>query len=428
MTRRMHVLGTAVVAVFATAALATAQPKVDITVGQSLDAWTAQGGDSNERRAVLAAAIDQAFADARGRVWASSDLFTYSTPGDWTSLQLASGGSWTLTLSEDRSAIYVGGSGLLRRNGDAWTAANVTAGSAFANIAFTPRPTASVRAGYSVDVRRFDDIASLDHVQQNAFVSGLVNLPSRTTLVGEVTLGAKHYAGGDGAGAIAAGSDPLAGRVDVGWTGAGTETPAGNGMGAGGAMGNGQTGGAQSLRPSTTVGAHMAGATGPVTARLVTVFGRVAQSLAMRTSVSLDVMHRATFGELPPAVITTPVELFEDGLYDDPFASDATDVRLTLKHIFANRVDVQLTGAYLDKPFRMTPAYADDGDYRPDGALRHDRVTRVQLATSIPVAAARTGAWDVALLVRADYVSHLSNDVYNQYTSRTLTVGATVGR
>ena len=132
-------------------------------------------------------------------------------------------------------------------------------------------------------------------------------------------------------------------------------------------------------------------ATGPVTARLVTVFGRVAQSLATRTAVSLDVMHRATFGDVPPAVITTPVELFEDGLYDDPFASDATDVRLMLTHIFANRIDVRLSGAYLDKPFRMTPAYADDGYYRPDGAMRHDRVTRVQVATSIPYRACAHG-------------------------------------
>ena len=426
MSRHVHVL--AFTLVLATVTVAAAQPKVDITVGQSLDAWTAQGNDSNERRAVLAAAIDQAFADARGRVWATSDLFTYSTPGDWTSLQLASGGSWTLTLSEDRSAIYVGGSGMLRRNGDAWDAANVAAGSAFANIAFTPRPTASVRAGYTIDVRGFDDIASLDHVQQGAFVSGLVNLPSRTTLVGEVILGAKHYAGEDAAGAMRAGGTLQAGTGDPGSAGIATGAPAGNGMGAGGTMGNGQNGAAQSLRPLTTGAAHLAGATGPVTARLVTVFGRVAQSLAIRTSVSLEVMHRATFGELPPAVITTPVELFEDGLYDDPFASDATDVRFTLKHIFANRIEMQLTGAYLDKPFRMTPAYAADGDYRLDGAMRHDRVTRVGVATSIPVAPARTGPWDVALLVRADYVSHASNDAYSQYTSRTLTIGTTVAR
>jgi hypothetical protein len=84
---------------------------------------------------------------------------------------------------------------------------------------------------------------------------------------------------------------------------------------------------------------------GKVTARLFTVYGRVAQSLATRTSLSVDVMHRATFGDVPPAVITTPVELFEDGLYDDPFASDATDARLTFKHIFANHIDVGDGGA-----------------------------------------------------------------------------------
>jgi hypothetical protein len=139
-------------------------------------------------------------------------------------------------------------------------------------------------------------------------------------------------------------------------------------------------------------------------------------------------MHRATFGGVPPAVITTPVELFEDGLYDDPFASDATDARLTFKHIFANRIDVQVMGARLDKPFRMTPAYADDGYFRLDGAMRHDRVSRLQVATSLPVAPSRTGDWTVSLVVRGDYVKHDSNDAFAQYTSRAVTVGLAVGR
>ena len=236
MSRHAHLIGSAGIAVLvATTCVATAQPKVDITVGQALDAWTASGNDSNDFRTVLAAAIEQAFADARGRAWASSDLFTYASEATGHTVQLASGASWKLTLSEDRSAIYVGGSGLLRRNGDAWTAADVTAGSAFANIAWTPRATASARAGYSLDVRRFDDIASLDHVQHTAFVSGLVNLPSRTTLVGEITLGAKHYAGDEATAAMALANDSLAcGRRLMG-TGSGA--PVGTGIGAGGTTG-----------------------------------------------------------------------------------------------------------------------------------------------------------------------------------------------
>jgi hypothetical protein len=412
-----------------TAALANAQPVVNLSVGQALDAWSAAGDDSSEHRTALAASIEQAFADARGRVWAGSELFTYSSPGDWTSLQAAGGGSWKFVLSKDRAALYAGGSGLVRRNGDAWTAANVTAGNAFANIAWTPRATASLRAGYGLDARRFDDLASLDHVQHTAFVSGLVNLPSRTTLIGEVTLGAKRYQGVDEAAVVVSGGllPATAGGIQAG---AGNGMTTGIGIGAGGTTGNGASG-SQGFGGSTSVPTHLSAlgvVSGPVTARLFTAYGRVAQSLAMRTSLALDVMHRATFGGVPPAVITTPVELFEDGLYDDPFASDATDARLTFKHIFANRIDVQVMGARLDKPFRMTPAYADDGYFRLDGAMRHDRVSRLQVATSLPVAPSRTGDWTVSLVVRGDYVKHDSNDAFAQYTSRAVTVGLAVGR
>ena len=210
-----------------------AQPVVNLSVGQSLDAWSATGDDSNEHRTALSASLEQAFADARGRVWAGGELFTYSTAGDWTSLQAAGGGSWKFVLARDRAAIYAGGSGLVRRNGDAWTAANVAAGSAFANIAWTPRPTASLRAGYTLDARQFDDLASLDHVQHTAFASGLVNLPSRTTFIGEVTLGAKRYHGAEPADVVAAGLDVLPQVVPAGTQGIVNCVTPGTGLGCG---------------------------------------------------------------------------------------------------------------------------------------------------------------------------------------------------
>jgi len=429
------------VALLVPTSFAAAQPSVRVTAGGAVDGWSAGGDDSRELRSSVAATVDQAFADARGRAWANAELFTYSSPGDWTSVQVATGGSWKATLDRAHLAFYTGGSGMLRRNGDAWTAANVGAGGAFANLEWTPRATASMRAGYSIDYRRFQDLASLDHLQQQAFVSGLVNLPSRTTLIGEITVGTKRYAGLDDSEVLAAAMGPAASPAMDGVMGGnagGTGSPIGTGVNAGGVNGNGNAGGGSGMgstvssRPSSTmIAAHQLGLTltaGAVSSRQVTVFGRVAQSLAMRTSLSFDATRRSTFGDVPPAVITTPIELFEDGLYDDPFASDLTDLRLTLKHVLPNGIDLQASAARLDKPYRQTPAYAADGFFRADGALRHDRLTRASLAASIPVAPSHTGAWDIALLVRADYVSHRSNDAFAAYTSRALTLSTTIGR
>ena len=54
------------------------------------------------------------------------------------------------------------------------------------------------------------------------------------------------------------------------------------------------------------------------TAGLVSVLGRVAQSLADRTGVSLQYLQRTSFGALPTVVVTTPALFFDDGVYDDP--------------------------------------------------------------------------------------------------------------
>jgi hypothetical protein len=52
-----------------------------------------------------------------------------------------------------------------------------------------------LRAGVRGDARRFGELPALDQVEGSGFVSALVNLPSHTTLIGEVFLGGKSYAG-----------------------------------------------------------------------------------------------------------------------------------------------------------------------------------------------------------------------------------------
>ena len=53
----------------------------------------------------------------------------------------------------------------------------------------------------------------------------------------------------------------------------------------------------------------------------------LAQSLGLRTGLSLEYTRRSVFGAVPPVVVTTPPVLFEDGVYDDPYASDASAAR-----------------------------------------------------------------------------------------------------
>ena len=67
-------------------------------------------------------------------------------------------------------------------------------------------------------------------------------------------------------------------------------------------------------------------------ARQLTVFGRVAQSLADRVAVSFEASRRNAGGVVAPAVVETPEMLIDDGVYDDPYASDATIWRTGLKY------------------------------------------------------------------------------------------------
>jgi len=54
---------------------------------------------------------------------------------------------------------------------------------------------------------------------------------------------------------------------------------------------------------------------------------RAAQSLGERTGLSLQYTWRTVFGSVPPVVVSTPALFFEDGVYDDPYASDASAAR-----------------------------------------------------------------------------------------------------
>ncbi len=293
---------------------ALAQPGFTFTAGQGLNsvaaATEASLGDAAQRQTTYGSLEAEHLAfDSRLRLYNEFDAGTFSTVGDWKYLLHNGGATYRLPLGESGgNSLYLGGSASWRRNGSSWAAADFHAVGMVANVEIKPRETVALRLGYRADIRSFSDLPELDQVQHDGFFSVLVNLPSRTTLIGETHVGAKSYAANsDSMPAITAGLPAQVSARPGGsgpWIGAGSMSagmgPSLRRLGAGG-MDHSQS--------------NRAGQ--------IVFLGRVAQSLADRTGVSLQCIQRSSFGEVPPVVVTTPALFFDDGIYDDPFASDS---------------------------------------------------------------------------------------------------------
>lgn len=376
-----------------------AQVGLEATVVPAFESLSPEGA-ARESRGTIDGGLDleALFASERGRVFYALDAGTFSTPGDWSFLQHDAGVTWRLGDTSGPHA-FLGASGTLRRNGDAWAAGDYDAVGAKANFVWSPRAGLTLRAGVRADARQFDDIPALDQVEGSGFVSALVNLPSRTTLIEEAFLGGKSYAGET---ILLPGESPAA-----------PDAPAGGGRGRGaGGMGPG-------VRPAggllVTEGDESAGQ--------LTWLVRVAQSLGPRTGLSLQFTRRSVFGSVPPVVVTTPALLFEDGVYDDPYASDASAARATLKHVFAGGAEAAIGGYWLDKAYAATVALDTTGEPRSDGALRKDTVWQAEATASVPVLGSRTGAVSLALELGWQYTRHRSNDAFYRYDAHAVRLG-----
>lgn len=404
-------------------ARAGAQPSLYIETGRALEAVAFGGGDSAHRGATSAAGgAEIALADERLRLHYAFDAQTYSTPGDWLSVLHRGGATWKATLgSQATHALFAGATVTLRHNGESWAAAGYRGAAAFVNVELRPAPTLVVRSGYQAERRTFPDLPALDQSEARVFGSLLVNLPTRTTIIGEVTTGWKTFAGS--APAVGAVSPP----TDPGGTG-------GSGVGAGfgeGTVvgGSGQRRGAgRPLVPAAAPPGLMAG-TGvpPSTARQVTVFARVAQSLAARLGLSVDVSARDAFGGVPVALLTTPAGFFDDGVYDDPYASDAALVRLTLKRVWPSLAELSGSVSWFERRYAGAPALDLDGVPLPDGRLRHDDVRRASVTLRVPVASDRTGRLEVAVVGSYGWLRHRSTDAFYRYTSHSVGMGLSLG-
>lgn len=389
---------------------AVAQPSVDVSFGRAVNSLN-QTDDATSRQTTAASVTaEHHVADERLRLFYSLDAGNYNTPGDWTYYLHTAGATWrTAKPASSQPTLFTGASLSWRANGSSWAAANYRALGAFANLEWRPRQTVTLRSGYRLDLRDFPDSVELNQREHSVFGSALANLPTRTTLIGEVRFGAKSY------------TSPVtlaAGGVTV-------PTYAGTGQAQTGGQSRGMGPAYRTAALSGGAGAVMTAGSGG-TARLVTLMGRVAQSLADRTGASLQYTRRMTFGALPSAIVTTPALFFDDGIYDDPFASDAGIARATVKHVFAGGAEVEASGAWLTKDYRGTVALGLDGLEAPGSPLRVDRISRAGASWTMPVLRTTTGPFGLNLVVDYRFTRHSSNDAFYNYSSHAVGLGVTV--
>ena len=381
------------VAVLAFAGNTVAQPSIAASIGPGISRIGTLGEADARQDYSVSAEIEQQALSTRLRAFYTLDAGDYTTDGDWRYLAHGAGATYRIDAGTDkRHHLYLGIDGVLRRNGTSWSAANFNGAGAFVNLEWHPATATTMRGGYRADLRRFPTLAAMNQLQHSVFASALVNLASRTTLIAEVSGGAKHYS------AVSSATEVLTLPIDPAdrsaWRGTGRRA------GASGAM----------LVPVVVPGAPGSNA------RQLTLMARVAQSLAARTGLSFEVSHRAVAGTVPPALVATPAQFIDDGVYDDAFASSATRREVTLRSVIGSGVGLAASAAWANKNYPSTSAFDEEGAALA-GVLRHDRVALARLETTWPLVPTRTGAVAIDLIGSYDYTRHRSTSALYRYSA-----------
>jgi len=393
------------------AASASAQPSLEVSLGRSLGSLEQTDERASRQTTAVSVDAEHKLAGEHVRLFYALDSGSYTTAGDWSYYLHSAGAAWRSSApGESTPTLHAGVSINWRANGTSWAAADYRGAGAFTNVEWHPTTGVTVRGGYRVDVRRFPDAAELNQAEHGAFASLLLNFRTRTTLIGEARVGAKQYRPDVPAAAELAGS-----------TTSPDATPGTGGRGRG--MGPG-------YRVTLTPAAATAVGTAPVaaggTASSLSIMGRVAQSLTDRTGLSLEISGRNAAGALPTAIVTTPALFFDDGIYDDPFASRARTVRAGLKHLFTAGPEFEASAAWTTKDYRGTAALDESGVASADGRLRADRIVRAGAAWTLPLFPEWTGPVGLNLVADYSFTRHRSNDAFYNYSSHALGLGVTL--
>jgi hypothetical protein len=389
----------------AAASSSPAQTSLNTSVGGSFASFSEGAAASTRRQDVAATAgFEHLFNEERGRAYYDFDGGTFDSPGDWTYYLNTAGVTYRFGGDDDKARkLYLNGSFVARRNGDSWAAADYSALGGGLNGEFHPKGHLTVRTGYRADYRSFADMTALTQLEQRVFASALANFQTKTTLIAEVNVGAKLYDG-------QVMGDPIA--VTAPDTAAVTARGRGMGMGP-------------TWRPATT---HYVSASQDQSgsAGLVAGLFRVAQSLSDMTGVHGQFAFRETFGAVPPALVTTPAGFFDDGVYDDPFASDALSGQGGVTRAFTSGAELAAVVNYADRRYTSTPALDADGNALEGSPLRQDRVWRGAVVWSQPVFGSRTGRAELSVDLGYRFLASQSNDVFYDYTSHGFALGFSV--
>lgn len=397
-------------------AAASAQITLDASIGSALQSLHEAGSAATQGQGTLTGGgeVGVDFATEKGRVSYALERGAYAQRGDWSFLQHRLAGRYRFDLGP-RWRLHAGAETTLRRNGAEWSFADYDAAGIFVNLEGRPVDGMTLRSGYHLDARSFPTIPSLDQTEKGAFASLLLNLPSRTSLIAEARAGMKAYAGE---------AMPLAEPIE-----AQSSTVGAVGQSRGGGRGMGP-----SLRPTLvtiTTASAPAGASadpswGGESARQITVLGRIAQSLSDRTGLSFQASWRITSGQVTPAVVGTPAGFFDDGVYDDPFASDLKSLQVRLRHERPDGSRVELSGRRFTQSFVSALALDATGVPLDGVSLREDRVWRAMATASLPLLSSRTGSLGMTFDVGYVFTHSASNDAEYTYDSHTAAAAVSV--
>lgn len=394
------------VALSALAQSANAQPAVDARLAVALDALRPSAFERETRGTIEGSLTPElTFASQRGRVYYEFEGGSFNTPGDWSFISHAIGASYRVDLKEaEKARLFAGGTGSWRRNGDAWSEANYDALAAFVNFELRPREGLTLWTGYRLADRSFDQLRELDQFEQDTFFSLNLNLRSRTTLIAESHFGWKSYQGET--------------RYESVTPTAPSSPSSTSGRGRGGV----------GMGPSVRVTLPSSVSTGTTgeNARQWNTMVRVAQGLGQRTGAWAQGFVRRISGDVPPGLLATPAGFFDDGVYDDPFASDMGALSLGAKHVFAGGAELQAQGSWQKKDFDAVVALDATGLALEGGALREDRITRGGLSLALPMPA--PGAFSLGLALEYNFTRSRSNDAYYDYRSHAVGLALTVRR
>jgi hypothetical protein len=346
----------------------------------------------------------------RGRLFYHLDGATADVPGAWGYVSHRLGVTYRRDFTRDgRMLLFFGMDGTLRRNGTLWENADFNAWGGFINVELRAREGATLRSGLRLDDRTVPETSALSHAELAGFVSLNLNFETRTTLIAEARRGFKSYSGGT----LDAATDMVTVFDD-------TVGPPGS-----------SNSHRRSVAPGRIVAAEIASlpaalahssAIPSARAFATTWLVRAAQSLAERTGLSIQYQRRNSTGDVPPVLFTLPQRYLDDGIYDDPYASELRAWWIRLKHVLPSGMIFDVHAGRDRRQYVAAPALDAEGKALPERRL--DRLSRAGMDVSFPLLSKQTGVGlAMAFEVQYSYLLSRSNDGYYDYRSHVIDIG-----